>query len=157
MKRRALFHIHAQGHCVSLTFLCMHLYERMFILYVYACWHLQYMSVCHCASMHLGDSLITEMAWIGEGLQLDGWLCDFPPCLGLNDSPIDVFLEVDKAPVVSHCLPGQDVCVLHKIGVPDSVSTHDIVHMHADGVADFRRQGRCGSEGGGGPGLAFPG
>lgn len=39
--------------------------------------------------------------------------------------------------------------VLHKIGVPDSVGTHEVVHVHADGVADFGRQGGCG---GGRPG-----
>ena len=100
--------------------------------------------------MYLGDSLITVMARVGKGLQLDSWLCDSLPGLGLNDSPINVFLKVDKSPVVAHCLPGQDVCVLHKIGVPDPVSTHDIVHVHADSVADFGWQGRCGGCGGGG-------
>lgn len=44
--------------------------------------------------------------------------------------------------------------VLHEIVVPDSVGTHDVVHVHADGVADFGRQG---GRGGGGPGLTLPG
>lgn len=94
--------------------------------------------------MYSGDSLIPEVAGIGEGLQLDCWLSDSLPSLGLNDSPIDVFLQIDKAPVVAQRLPGRDVRVLHKIGVSDSVSTHDVVHVHADSVADFGRQGGCG-------------
>lgn len=44
--------------------------------------------------------------------------------------------------------------LLDIIGAPDSVSTHDVVHVHADGVADFGREGRCG---GGRPGVTLPG
>ena len=104
--------------------------------------------------MYSGDSLIPRMAGIGEGLQLDGWLCDSLSSLGLNDGPIDVLLQVDEASVVAQRLPGRDMAVLIKIRFPDSVSTHDVVHVHADSVADFGRQGGCG---GGRPGLAFPG
>lgn len=98
--------------------------------------------------MQLGDSLIPEMARIREGLQLDGWLGDSPSGLGLNDSTVNVFLEVDEASIVAHRQPGQDVSVLHEIGVPHSVSAHDIVHVHADSVADFGRQQGCGGVGG---------
>lgn len=109
-----------------------------------------YMCVCHCASMY---SLIPLKARIWEGLQLDGWLCNLLSNLGLDDSSINGLLEVDKAPVVAHCLPGPDVGVLHKIGVPYSVSAHDIVHVHADGVANFGRQRWCGD----GPGWSISG
>lgn len=102
------------------------------------------------------NSLIPVMARIRERLQLDGRLCDFLSNLGLNDGAIDAFLEVDEAPIVAHRLPGQDVSILHEIRVPHSVSAHDIVHVHADGVADSGWQGRCGGVGGG-PGLACPG
>lgn len=121
------------------TFLCIHLYVSMFILHV-----------CVHPCVHRGHSLITLMAWIGEGLKLDSWVCDFLSSLELNDSPINVFLQVHEAPVVAQRLPGRDVCILHKVGVTDPVSAHDIVHMHADSVADFGRQG---GRGGGGPCL----
>lgn len=92
------------------------------------------------------------MAGIGEGLQLDGWLCDSLPGLGLNDGAVNVLLQVDKAAVVAQRLAGRDVVVLVKIRFPGSVSTHHVVHVHADGVADFGRQGGCG---GGGPGRTL--
>lgn len=104
--------------------------------------------------MHSGDSLVPEVAGIGEGLQLDGRVGDFLSGLRLNDGPVDALLQVDEAPVVAQRLPGRDVRVLHKIGVPDSVGAHDVVHVHADGVADSGRQG---GRGGGRPGLALPG
>lgn len=151
MREHALFHINAVRPLCTLFFhVFMHAYcASCTCVRVFAC-----ACVWECASMCSGDSLIPEVAWIGEGLQLDGWLWDSLSSLGLNDSPIDVLLQVDKAPVVAHRLPGWDVCVLHKIGVPDSVGAHDVVHVHADSVADFGRQGGCR---GGRPGLALPG
>lgn len=129
------------------TILCMRLYKSMLIPYVCVC-------VCEYATMHSGDSLIPGEAGIREGLQLDSRLWDLLSGLGLNDGSVNVLLQVDKAPVVAHRLTTRDVCLPHKIGVPDSVSTHDVVHVHADSVADFGRQGGCG---GGRPGLTLPG
>lgn len=120
----------------------------MFMLYLYVSAFFFF-----CMSV---NSLIPEMARIRERLQLDGRLCDSLSNLGLNDGAIDAFLEVDEAPIVAHRLPGQDVSIFHEIRVPHSVSAHDIVHVHADGVADFGWQGRRGGVGGG-PGLACPG
>lgn len=50
--------------------------------------------------------LITEVAGIREGLQLDSGIFDSLSSLGLNDSSVDALLQVDKAPVVAHRLPG---------------------------------------------------
>lgn len=96
-----------------------------------------------CASVNSGNSLIPKMARIGEWLQLHGRLVDCLPSLHLNDGPINVLLQVDKSPVVAHRLPGRDVWVLHEVGLSDSVCAHDVVHMHADSVADSGRQGGC--------------
>ena len=85
------------------------------------------------------DSLIPRVAGVGEGLQLDSRLCHSIPSLGFNDSPVNVLLQVDKAPVVAERHPGWNVVVLYEKGVPDSVCTHDIVHVHANSVADFGR------------------
>lgn len=93
-----------------------------------------------------GDSLITEVAGIGEGLQLNGRLCDWMPNLCLNNGPFNVLLQVDKSTVVAQRLSGWDVWVLEEIRVSHSVSTHNIVHVHTDGVADFGRQRGCGGE-----------
>lgn len=112
------------------------------------------MGACsYCMCVYVWDSLIPQVARIGEGLQLDGRLRDSLSSLGLDDGPIDALLQVDEAPVVAHGHTARDVVVLHEIGVPDSVGTHDVVHVHADGVADFGRQGGHG----GGPGLTLPG
>lgn len=59
------------------------------------------MHACECEPMRSMDSLISVVAGIGEGLQLDGWICDFLSSLGLNDCPVNVLLQVDKAPVVA--------------------------------------------------------
>ena len=104
--------------------------------------------------MCIGYSLIPVVAGVGEGLQLDGCLLNSMSSLGLYDRPIDVLLQVHKAPVVAQRPLGRDVVVLHKIGVTDSVCTHQVVHVHSDGVADFRRQGGCGR---GSPGIKLPG
>lgn len=127
------------------TFVCIHTVHT-----VCACLHA---CVWMCIHLIQGDSLIPVMAGIGEGLQLDGRLWDFASSLGLDDSPIDVLLQVDEAAVVAQRQPGRDVVVLIEIRLPDSVSTHDVVHVHADSVSDFGRQGR----GGGRPGMTLPG
>lgn len=88
-----------------------------------------------------GNLLISEVAGVGEGLQLHSGLGDFLPGLGLDDGPVDALLQVDEAPVVAHGQPGRDVRLLDEIRLSDSVCAHDVVHVHADGVADFRRQG----------------
>lgn len=59
-----------------------------------------------CASMYSGDSLIPRVAGIGEGLQLDGWLCNPLSSLGLDDGSIDVLLQVDESSVVAQRLSG---------------------------------------------------
>ena len=112
---------------------------------------------CLCASMcSEGDSLIAVIAGIGEGLQLDRRLGDSASGLGVDDGPVDVLLQVDEAAVVAHPQPGRDVVVLVEVSVPNSVGTHDVVHVHADSVADFGRQG---GRGGGGrrPGMTRSG
>lgn len=99
------------------------------------------------------DLLIAEVAWVGEGLQLHGRLGDPTAGLGLDDGTVNVLLQVDEAPVVAHGHPGVDVRLLGEEGLPHSVGTHDVVHVHADGVADPGRQRGCG---GGRPGGAMP-
>lgn len=84
------------------TFLRMHPYETMFIFHVCA-------YVCVHPCVHSGHSLISLMAWIGEGLELDSLVCDFLSSLELNDSPINALLQVHKAPVVPQRPPGRDV------------------------------------------------
>lgn len=110
------------------------------------CTHTETYLYCMCARVFMCsvDSLIPRVAWVGEGLQLDSRICHSMPSLGLNDSPVNVLLQVDEAPVVAERHPGRNVVVLYEKGVPDSVCTHDIVHVHADSVADFGRQGGCG-------------
>lgn len=98
---------------------------------------------CIRAGMSPGDLLIPEVTGIGEGLQLDGRLRHSMPGLGLDDGTINVLLQIDEAPVVAHRHPGRDMRILDEIRIPDSVGTHDVVHVHADGVADFGRQGGC--------------
>lgn len=87
------------------------------------------------------------VAGVGERLQLDGWLFDFLSCLGLDDGPFDVLLQVYEAPVVAQCPPRRDVRILHEKGVSDPVCAHDIVHVHADRVANFGGQGGVGGGG----------
>lgn len=65
------------------------------------------------------------------------------PGLGLDDGTINVLLKIDEASVVAHRHTGRDLRILDEKRIPDSVGTHDIVHVHADGVADFGRQGGC--------------
>lgn len=84
------------------------------------------------------------MAWVREGLQLDSWLCYFLPSVSFNDRSVNVFLQVNESPVVAHCQAGKYVWVFDEEGLPDSVCAHDVIHMHADCVFDFGRQGRCG-------------
>lgn len=143
MREDALFHINActspQRHCGSFHNACIHTGACSYGMCVCMCLHVQYVCECECASMYLGNSLIPGVAGIGEGLQLDSWLRDSLSSLGLNDSPINVLLQVDKATVVAHSLTTRDVVFFYKIGVPNSVSSHDVVHVHADSVADFGR------------------
>ena len=144
MREHALFHISActspQRHCVSFhVSVPASIQEHVHTLSVCLC-------VCVCVCVYpcvQGDSLIPEVAGIGEGLQLHGWLRDSVSSLGLDDRPIDVLLQVDEAPVVAQRLPGRDVRVVHKVGVSHSVCAHDVIHVHANGVADFGRQGGC--------------
>lgn len=91
-----------------------------------------------CASR---NSLVSQMARIGERLQLDSRVCDFLPTLQFDDGSINVLLQVDEPPVVAHRLTGRDVRLLHKVRVAHFVRPHDIVHVHADGVAHLGRQG----------------
>lgn len=107
-----------------------------------------------CAGVHSrGDLLITEVAGVGEGLDLHSRLRDLMASLGLNDGTVNVLLQVDEASVVPHRDPGVDVRLLGEERVPHSVGTHDVVHVHADGVADPGRQrGACGGR----PGPALP-
>lgn len=99
-----------------------------------------------------GDLLVTEVAGVREGLQLHSRLRDLTASLGLNDGPVNVLLQVDEASVVAHRHPGVDVRLLGEERLPHSVGTHDVVHVHADGVAD---PGRQGGGGGGRPGGAM--
>lgn len=98
--------------------------------------------LCVWASLNLRNSLVSQEAWIREGLHLYSHIGDFLPNLGFNDGPIDVFLQVDKSPVVAHCHTGWDMRVLNEIWGSHFVCSHDIVHVHTDGVADFGRQRR---------------
>lgn len=91
-----------------------------------------------------GDLLITEVAGVGERLQLHSRLRDLTASLGLDDGAVNVLLQVDEASVVAHRHPGVDVRLLGEERCPHSVGTHDVVHVHADGVADPGRQGRRG-------------
>lgn len=104
--------------------------------------------------MSPGHLLISEVAGIREGLQLDGRLRDSMPGLSLDDGTINVLLKIDEASVVAHRHTGRDMRILGEIRIPDSVGTHDVVHVHADGVADFGRQG---GRVGGRPRMACPG
>lgn len=97
-------------------------------------------AVCAGASSG-GDLLITEVAGVGEGLQLHSRLRDLTAGLGLDDGAVNVLLQVDEASVVAHRHPGVDVRLLAEESFPHSVGTHDVVHVHADGVADPGRQG----------------
>lgn len=99
-----------------------------------------------------GDLLITEVAGVGEGLQLHSRLSDLMASLGLNDGTVNVLLQVDEASIVPHRQPRVDVRLLGEERLPHSVGTHDVVHVHADGVADpgWQRGG-----GGGRPGVAL--
>lgn len=106
------------------------------------------------ASANAENSLVSQKAGIREGLQLHGRLCDFLPGLGFDDGPVDVLLQVDEPTVVAHCVAGRDVVVLHKVRVSCPIRTHDVVHVHSNGVADFGRQFSRG--GGRGSGLTFP-
>lgn len=122
---------------------CMHVYVNCIYTHLYI-------------SVNAENSLISEKAGIGEGLQLHGWLCDFLPRLSFNDGPVDVLLQVDEPPVVAQRTMGRYVVVPHKVGVSWPIRTHDIVHVHSDGVADFGRQ-LGGGRGWGGPGFTFSG
>lgn len=142
MKEPTLFHINAsfpsETTCIlSCFFACMH--SRL---------------DCACASLNLRNSLVSQKARITKGLHLHSHVCDFLPDLGFNDGPIDVLLQVDESPVVAHRLTGRDVRFLYEVGGSRSVRSHDVVHVHADGVADFGRQ-RCWG-GWRGPGLTLP-
>lgn len=88
-----------------------------------------------------GDLLITEVAGVGKGLQLHSRLRDLTASLGLDDGAVNVLLQVDEPSVVAHRHPGVDVRLLAEERLPHAVGTHDIVHVHADGVADPGRQG----------------
>lgn len=110
-------------------------------------------SICLNMNLFSWNLLIPKVAGIGKGLQLNSRLCHWMPSMSLNDCTFNILLKVDKTPVVAQRLPSWDVRILDEKGVPDSVSTHDVVHVHADGVADFGGQGGCG---GGRVGLTFP-
>lgn len=106
-----------------------------------------------CAGVHSrGNLLIAEVAGVGEGLQLHSRLRHLTASLGLDDGAVNVLLQVDEASAVAHRHPRVDVRLLGEERLPHSVGAHDVVHVHADGVADSGRQG--GGGGGGRPGGA---